>query len=225
MAIKAISSCSTTCTLAWNNRPYRCATTIPSIYCSRWFSLTRPPHQYTYMILLLLLTLLLYVKLAGKNRNPRFLQKGLAMVLLLLSQTAWAQSTQSNPADLLPPRFIPQSPTVSAFARFDAQQLVNFPTGGSQLSVPLAEVSCGSLRLSVSLAYSYTGLQVYSAQSNGNVSTSILPPTLNTSPALIRSAMTILPSGPEEPNAHTFILFTARNPSCNQASIYLTKPA
>lgn len=79
------------------------------------------------------------------------------LALLLMSFTAWAQSSTQ---DLLPPKFIPKSPTISSFARFDGQQLINLPTGASQLAVPLAEVNCGTLRLPVSLAYTYTGLKI-----------------------------------------------------------------
>ncbi|WP_165821998.1 RHS repeat domain-containing protein [Hymenobacter edaphi] len=61
----------------------------------------------------------------------------------------------------MPASFLPKSPTVSTLTRFDAQQLVNLPTGAAQLAVPLLDVRCGSLQLPVSLNYSYTGLQVY----------------------------------------------------------------
>lgn len=73
--------------------------------------------------------------------------------------TAWAQS--ASPATLLPAYFLPKSPTVSSLGRFDAQQLVNLPTGAAQLAIPLAEVRRGTLQLPVSLAYSYSGMQVY----------------------------------------------------------------
>ncbi len=81
-------------------------------------------------------------------------------VLLFAAGARAQQPGGASTADLLPPKFIPKSPTLSAFPRFDGQQLVNLPTGASQLAVPLAEVSCGPLHLPVSLAYSYTGLKV-----------------------------------------------------------------
>ncbi|MCC3157163.1 RHS repeat protein [Hymenobacter sp. 15J16-1T3B] len=71
-----------------------------------------------------------------------------------------AQSGPISAADLLPPSFLPKSPTAGALVGFSGQQLVNLPTGGAQFSVALAEVSCGALRLPVSLGYSFTGLQV-----------------------------------------------------------------
>lgn len=88
----------------------------------------------------------------------------LCVALLLTSLCVWPGTRvqgQTAKADLLPPRFIPKSPTLTPFQRFDNQQLVSLPTGAAQLVVPLAEVSCGTLRLPVSLSYSYSGLQVY----------------------------------------------------------------
>ena len=80
--------------------------------------------------------------------------------ILLASQPVFSQAPAPSPENLLPPRFIPKSPTTSTLPRFDTQQLVNLPTGGAQLAVPMAEVTRGSLHLSVALAYSYTGLKV-----------------------------------------------------------------
>jgi YD repeat-containing protein len=83
-------------------------------------------------------------------------------ILLVLSlKTNFVQAQGiPDPANLLPPSFIPKSPTLSSFQRFDTQELVNLPTGAAQLSIPVAEVSSGPLTLAVSIAYSYTGLQV-----------------------------------------------------------------
>lgn len=82
-------------------------------------------------------------------------------VLLLADLGAWAQAQTPNPANLLPPKFIPQSPTIRELPRFDKTELVNLPTGAAQFSIPLTDLVAGSLQVPVSLAYSFTGLQVY----------------------------------------------------------------
>lgn len=94
------------------------------------------------------------------TREAPLLRSLLLGCFLLAGCEAWAQQPQTNPADLLSARFLPKSPTVSEFQRFDTQQLVDMPSGAARLSVPLAEISSGPLQASVSLAYSYTGLQV-----------------------------------------------------------------
>ncbi|MBD2768431.1 RHS repeat protein [Hymenobacter sp. BT664] len=82
----------------------------------------------------------------------------LSAIVLLGYVSAQAQDRSM---DLLPPKFVPTSPTLTSFARFDSQKLVDLPTGAAQLAVPLANITSGELQLPVSLAYSYTGLQVY----------------------------------------------------------------
>jgi len=78
--------------------------------------------------------------------------------------TALGQPTQPPTAQgnsLIPPHFIPTSPTVTEFPRYDKQSLVQLHTGGAQYSVPLATSKSRSLRLPISLAYYFNGLQVY----------------------------------------------------------------
>lgn len=74
-----------------------------------------------------------------------------------LSATAQPQPPATEP---LPTSFLPQSPTVAHLLRFDHQESVNLQTGAAQASIPLAELSSGQLKTSVSLAYSFSGLRV-----------------------------------------------------------------
>jgi len=86
---------------------------------------------------------------------------------------------QSQP-DPLPASFLPVSPTVSAFQRFDKQSLVNLITGAAQTSIPVAELRSGPLQTAVSLNYSFSGLKVvqppdlvglgWSLQAGGSIS-------------------------------------------------------
>jgi YD repeat-containing protein len=68
-----------------------------------------------------------------------------------------------NP-DLLPASFLPKSPTLAPFLRFDEQRNVDLMTGAAQMSVPLVELSSGTLHLPISLGYSYSGLKVFQTQ-------------------------------------------------------------
>jgi YD repeat-containing protein len=97
------------------------------------------------------------------------LLKRCALVLLwcITSVTVRAQGPTAAPAgnpELLPPSFLPKSPTATPFQRFDEQRYVDLMTGAAQFSIPLAEVSCGALRLPVALGYSYSGLKVFQPQ-------------------------------------------------------------
>ncbi len=100
---------------------------------------------------------------AHATRSKKALQLWLGMwgVLLASLGSIHAQTTTVDRDKLwLPAKYIPQSPTVSALPRFDAQQLVQLHSGAAQYFIPLVSVTHGSLSLPVSLSYSYGGLRV-----------------------------------------------------------------
>jgi YD repeat-containing protein len=69
-----------------------------------------------------------------------------------------------NPAsEQLPPAFLPRSPVAAVFPRYGSTSDVNLLTGAPQLSLPLTTLTSGSLQLSVSLSYNYSGLLVMPA--------------------------------------------------------------
>jgi hypothetical protein len=100
-----------------------------------------------------------------RRSRPAFVSALSARLGLLLlgwlinSSTCLGQASQSLGAE-----YLPKSPTVNAFARYDAQQHINQMTGAAQVAVPLVELRAGSLHLPVSLTYSYSGLQVFQAK-------------------------------------------------------------
>jgi len=82
-------------------------------------------------------------------------------VILLTATGLWAQTAPVPRAEPLPASFLPKSPSVAPFHRFDEQRNVDMMTGAAQVSLPLVEIRSGLLHLPVSLGYSYTGLRVY----------------------------------------------------------------
>jgi YD repeat-containing protein len=100
------------------------------------------------------------------------------MVGLLAATRLLAQSAPTT--EPLPTSFLPKSPTVAPFQRFDKQALVNLKTGAAQLSVPLVELQSGPLQTALALNYSFTGLRVvqpldlvglgWSLQAGGSIS-------------------------------------------------------
>jgi YD repeat-containing protein len=84
--------------------------------------------------------------------------------LLLISWLSGVLPCQGQSAQQLGAEYLPKTPTVSAFARYDEQHQVNQMTGAAQLSLPLVALSSGSLHVPVSLNYTYSGLQVFQAK-------------------------------------------------------------
>lgn len=98
------------------------------------------------------------LRLLGLKRTAG-LCLGMWLVLASLG-SAHAQTTTAGTNTWLPAKYIPKSPTVSDLPRFDAQQLVQLHSGTAQYSIPLVNVTRGSLSLPVSLTYFYNGLRV-----------------------------------------------------------------
>ena len=106
---------------------------------------------------------------------------------LLFGSLGWLRpsiAAAQTPAPIttteLPSTFLPKSPTVASFQRFDKQSYVNLMTGAAQTSVPLATIESGALQVNVALNYSFDGLRVahvpdlvglgWSLQAGGSIS-------------------------------------------------------